>query len=1018
MVVLILESVPPSLRGELSRWMLEPKGGVFVGTLSGAVRDLLWDKAIREVRQGGCTMLHRADNEQGFAVRSFGDTSRAVEEWDGLFLVRRPTPMPDPTPGAEGEPAPAAAQPIELHPELWAKSPRGLKLSPEAPQFHPLLCHLLDAAMVALQMWRRVLSSALTARLTERLGCRSQDEAGRWVAFFVGLHDLGKATPNFAAQWPDGWFRIRRSGYESVKHEKAPSHGEMTAATLWRILTSLGCPKGIALPVAQVIGGHHGLFPKDMPEATRKAGGGRWEIARANLVRALLAALDLQGAPWPSGDVATGNGFLITLAGLTSVADWIASDVVSFPFAGDSFTLDEYRRRSRRQARHALNRLGWLGRPREQMPRSFAELFDRKPNVLQRQVIAQLPKLEPPGILVIESPMGGGKTEAALTVADAWAVAGHAGFYVGLPTMATSNQIFSRVKTYLGNRYPGQGVTYQLLHGHASLHEEFELLLAEGKAFLRPTGIGQREDAPTPGVMAAEWFTYKKRGLLAPYGVGTVDQALMAVLQTKHYFVRLFGLAGKVVILDEVHAYDAYMLALMAHLLTWLAAIGSPVILLSATLPDQTRAALVSAYSSGMGAPATPLPSAPYPRLSWYAGGGPGALTLTDLPERTVSLEWFTESEGSEPPRWMEDLVGRLSDEGCAAVICNNVRRAQFVFAWLRDRLPADTCLLFHAQFPFDERMQRENDVLRLFGPEKAERPRRFVLVATQVVEQSLDLDFDLIVTDLAPVDLLLQRSGRLFRHSHTRRPPGFTAPTMWVVTPPLGDDGGPTFSGADRRVYDEHILLASWYHLQGRKTIAIPDDVSALVEAVYGAEEPPAGLDRDLIARWLKTAARLAKVRAHRETEAGRREIPGVTAELLDHPQADLDEDEASVAHPALRGVTRLSGPNCAVVCLAATPDGVPCLPDGQPVDLAAEPDLARTRALLGRSLRISRANLALALLALDPPAGWRKSPHLRGHRCLVFDEAGYALVGDQQLRLTRDLGFEVLREGEEADS
>ncbi len=913
---------------------------------------------------------------------------------------------------------PLAADPVSLHPELWAKSPRGLHLPPDAPQFHPLLCHLIDAAMVALQMWRRVLSAALKTRLTERLGCRSQEEAGRWIAFFVGLHDLGKATPNFAVQWDEGWFRIRQSGYEACKHDKAPSHGEMTTATLHKILKELGCAKDIALPVAQVIGGHHGLFPQAIPEATRKAGGGRWEAARTNLVRALLATLDLQGAPWPSGDVTADNGFLVTLAGLTSVADWIASDASSFPFAGDSFTLEAYRRQSRRQAREALHRLGWLGRPTTETPRSFTELFDRIPNALQRQVIAQLPQLAPPGILVIESPMGGGKTEAALTVADAWAAAGHAGFYIGLPTMATSNQIFGRVKTYLGNRYPAQGVTYQLLHGHASLHEEFELLLAQGKAFLRPTGVGQREDAPAPGVMAAEWFTYKKRGLLAPYGVGTVDQALMAVLQTKHYFVRLFGLAGKVVVLDEVHAYDAYMLALMAHLLTWLAAIGSPVILLSATLPDRTRAALLSAYATGLGAAEAPLPSAPYPRLSWWAGGKPGAVTLTDLPERTMSLQWCTESDDPAAPGWLEALVDRLSDGGCAAVICNNVRRAQDVFRRLRDRLPADTCLLFHAQFPFDERMQREDAALRLFGPKKAERPQRFVLVATQVVEQSLDLDFDLIVTDLAPVDLLLQRSGRLCRHSYTQRLSSFTAPTLWVITPPLGDDGGPTFSGADRKVYDEHVLLASWYHLQGRETIAIPGDVSALVEAVYGAAEPPAGLGPALAERWQKTAVRLAQVRAHHDTEAGRREIPPMQSELLSHPQADLDDDDASVVHPALRGVTRLAGPSCAVVCLTAGPDGVPCLPDGQPVDLAAEPDLTRTRALLGRSLRINRANLALALLARNPPPGWRRSPHLRGHRCLVFDQAGYAQVGDQPLRLGPDFGLEVLGKGEEANS
>lgn len=1012
MVVLILESVPSSLRGELSRWMLEPKAGVFVGTLSAAVRDLIWEKAVREVRQGGCTMLYRTNNEQGFAVRSFGDTTREVEEWEGLFLVRRPTPT---APGGVPVPEGTSAEPTELHPELWAKSPRGLNLPPEAPQFHPLLCHLIDAAMVALQMWRRVLSPSLKARLTQVLRCSTQDEAGRWVAFFAGLHDLGKATPNFACQWEEGWFRIRRAGYEGCKYDKAPRHGDMTAATLFRILGALGCPEGIAIPVAQIIGGHHGLFPQAIPEASRKAGGGRWDVARSNLVRALLTALDLKGTPWPTGGVSGENGFLVTLAGLTSVADWIASDISSFPFAGDTFTVSDYCRRARRQARQALHRLGWLGRPSAHTPRGFTELFSRTPNALQRQVIAQLPDITPPGIFVIESPMGGGKTEAALTVADAWAGAGHPGFYIALPTMATSNQIFGRVQKYLGNRYPGQGVTYQLLHGHASLHEEFELLLSQGKAFLTPSGVG-RPDEVASGVMAAEWFTYKKRGLLAPYGVGTVDQALMAVLQTKHFFVRLFGLAGRVVILDEVHAYDAYMMALMAHLLTWLGALGSPVVLVSATLPERTRASLLSAYAAGMGRTDGTLPTVAYPRLSWWSGEGPGAISLTGLPERTIYLNWFEDSGDLQATPWTRDLVDRLAGGGCAAVICNNVRRAQAVFCQLRKLLPAGTSLLFHAQFPFDDRMEREKAALRFFGPDKSERPERFVLVATQVVEQSLDLDFDLIVTDLAPVDLLLQRSGRLFRHDHTQRPALFEKPTLWVIKPPQGEDGGPAFSLADRLVYAEHVLLASWHHLKDRKQIAIPGDVSTLVETVYGTGTPPDGLDPGLTARWVETAERLAEVRQRNEKEALTREIPSVTAELLTHPQADLDDDEQSMAHPALRGVTRLSGPSCAVVCLVIGPDGSPCLPDGTAVDLEAEPDLPRTRALLGRSLRISRPDVAKVLLAAAPPPGWRRSAHVRAHRCLIFDQTGRTMVGQHLLTLDPDLG--LVYGGEEADS
>src|SRR5439155_18827385 len=221
---------------------------------------------------------------------------------------------------------------------------------------------------------------------------------------------------------------------------------------------------------------------------------------------------------------------------------------------------------------------------------------------------------------------------------------------------ATSNQMFSRVREFLEERFAGTNVLLQLQHGHAALSAEFETNLKKGATLLKLTPVydeigtahqHQHHDDCTPGVVAAEWFTHRKRGLLAPFGVGTVDQAQMAVLHTKHVFVRLFGLAHKTVIIDEVHAYDAYMSKLLERLLEWLAALGSPVVLLSATLPGERRKALLAAYRRGLNgyvkeAPVAPVKPVEYPRITWATKSESAEQHIESSAElsRILQLKW------------------------------------------------------------------------------------------------------------------------------------------------------------------------------------------------------------------------------------------------------------------------------------------------------------------------------------------------------------------------------------------
>lgn len=1011
MVVLILESAPPGLRGELTKWMLEPKAGVFVGTISATVRDLLWEKACQEVRMGGCTMLYRAPNEQGFAIRSFGDTTRQVEEWEGLFLVRRPAPQAD----GLRKPAEILSWDQLLHVEVWAKSSDRVELAPGEGSYHPLICHMTDVAMVALRLWQYVLPPALREQFRVQLGVATLAEAGRWIAFFAGLHDLGKATPVFAKQWADGWKVLAHKGYRLARSEDSKPHGVLSTHLLRQLLAEMKLPAGIARPVAHVVGGHHGTFAsaRDLTHATRFVGDGAWTQAQANLVRVLAHVLGADQLVVPTGDLTEQNGLLMNLAGLTSVADWIASDHSLFPFAGETVRLPAYPRRARWLAWKALHRLGWFHRPHPKSTISFQELFDKVPNSLQEQVAGVAPELQGPSLVLLEYPMGGGKTEGALYLADFLAAtAGQSGIYFALPTMATSNQMFGRVNTYLENRFPASTVNVQLLHGHAALSAAFDVLKRAGAEVIQPTRI---YDGKGSGLLAAEWFTYRKRGLLAPYGIGTIDQALLAVLQSKHFFVRLFGLAGKVVILDEIHAYDTYMQTLLARLLTWLAACGSTIILLSATLPARTRQALLSAYAAGRGREHSSVEgTVPYPRISWVSEGGDGARHIDGAPQRALLLSACQQADDA----WILDLKAALAEGGCAAVILNTVTRAQAVYQILQDHFPPGELLLFHPRYPFDERMQRETAVLTRFGPEPAERPHRMVVVATQVIEQSLDLDFDLMVTDLAPVDLLLQRSGRLWRHRRPWRPPSLKEPTLWTLMPATDEEGRPVFEPGSISVYDSHTLLRTWLVLTGRNQVSIPEDVEGLVEAVYRQEPAPLDLSDSLRAFWSDTWSKLENDQRRDTGQAQKRYIPEVDGDLFGMEMQALDEDNESL-HPAHQAMTRLGGLSVSVICLLTEGGKLWAVgEERREIRLEKKPDPTDLRALLGRSLRISFAlRLVKQILAQEPPPTWQGSAYLRRYRLLQFDPGGACLTEGLPLRLDPTLGLLLVAQREEEE-
>ena len=933
------------------------------------------------------------------------------------------------------------------------------KLLPQregAQSFHPLLCHMLDVAAVAHALWRQALSPAACWSLAAGLKL-PEEAAARWVAFLAGLHDLGKACPVFQ-------LRREAQALAAFYHDlpgpppgaTAP-HGHVTTRTLPSLLAQAWrVPNDVAKRLAAVVGGHHGVFPRSREIQNLRddeVGRGEWEASRERLMTTVAAALGLPRDSIPSH---LDHPTAMALAGLVSVADWIGSNTTYFPYwvqdpaVIPSLDPHDYYARAEQRAIRALEELGWTGWTAPVAPASFQSLFPhlRAPRPLQEAVVALAERLTSPAIVVIEAPMGEGKTEAALYLTDRWGMQpGPRGAYVALPTQATSNQMFSRLRNFLATRYAGERVTVQLVHGHTALSAELQELLRLEKAgqppFL-PTAIhadGSGRSEESASVVAGEWFTYRKRGLLAPFGVGTIDQALLAVLQTRHVFVRLFGLAHKVVIVDEVHAYDTYMSMLLERLLEWLAALGSPVVLLSATLPRQRRDALVAAYRRGLGPEGrATLPDVPYPRIAWASATDIGAETISTSSQvtRRLLVEWIDgrlPSSDAEPFPLGERLHEALLAGGCAAVICNTVTRAQTVYRALRRYFPGDAddglpvLDLFHARYRFRERDEREKRALLRFGKpggtvslgngkvQRVRRPHRAVLVATQIIEQSLDLDFDVLVTDLAPIDLVLQRAGRLHRHARGARPVGLSAPRVLLCQPESEEKGVPRFESGTAAVYDAHILLRTWLALRGRQSIRVPDEVADLIEAVYADQSCPPEFVAQWGAAWEETMrARNEAVEAEkREAELRWLRGPRYDGQLWRYTE-DPREEDAPDFHQAHQALTRLAPPTVQLVCLYGTLDAPAFDPARtEPVPNERQPGVAVVRRLLECAVPVAHRGVVPLLLAQRPPAGWQRSSLLRHCRLVVLDGAGRTTVGRYDLRLDDEVGLEIRMRGGE---
>ncbi|MFO0558673.1 MAG: CRISPR-associated helicase Cas3' [Polyangiales bacterium] len=864
---------------------------------------------------------------------------------------------------------------------------------------HPLLLHMLDVAAVAGTLLQRTNAAVRNELLSL---CSDERQAFRWFLFIVALHDFGKASPAFQkkAEWAPK--ELSAYGFDFDPPRSARHHGDLGFVFLSTTLIAHAVPAAHAHALARAVAAHHGQFPIDAnitanQPGSQECGNDCWSKARAGIEKQLAAFFEIKDGE----HVRCSRSLIVLLAGICAVADWIGSMQEFFVYEPPAEKLCHYWPRALRRARRALDAAGFPTVASSRDARSFTTLFPSyTPWPLHERADELAASITEPALVIVEAPMGEGKTEAALVLSEAFdASALSHGCYFGLPTQATANQMLGRVERFLRRTSPDGRSNLQLVHGEATLVDAYRKLLA----------VYDRGSSDAVG--AQRWFVSKKRALLAEYGVGTIDQALLGVMLVRHLFVRLFGLASKTVIFDEVHAYDTYTSTIIERLLSWLAALRCPVVLLSATLPSERRAALVAAYQRGCdGALAAP-PPASYPRITTTTRSRCEASSFNP---RGASVSIRIETVDPSPVV----IAQRLSDElttrgGCIAYIANSVRRAQEVFAHIQAIDSAET-LLIHARMLPDVRREREKQLEQWLGPEGPEthRPERCIVVGTQVLEQSLDVDFDLIVTDLAPIDLLLQRAGRLHRHKRSNRAATHALPRLLIARP----EGPHATSPIDdvSKVYAEAIVRQTLSTLDGRETITLPDDIERLVESVYSLTVPAA--DDELFGAKIEYFGG----RAAQRQDALTRLVPAPDAsnDPFTSLRVEFEEEDDPAVHERLRAVTRSGPPSVELVCLVRK--GGALFADDActiPVDLAREPDARLVEALARRSIGVSTPGLVRFLVSSEreaasfAPERWSKSALLRYRRCAPFDD-GVANVGDYRLELDDELGLTITRD------
>lgn len=908
----------------------------------------------------------------------------------------------------------------------------------------PLSVHLEDTGLVIGWLWNHWLSEGQREYLISQMqtagfcgettGRTDEYTAESFVRFLGAVHDIGKATPAFQIKRgfscsPDlDQFLIdclEKAGFTGISDlvlaNPEKSHHALAGEVILQEM-------GIADDIASIIGAHHGkpvdskslcenqsAYPANyyQDESTETETALRWKAAHTYFFQ---KALDIGGLSQNDLPAVSQPGQVI-LSGLLIMADWIASNENYFPLLPidtDQVACEDVSKRFQEGISRWYKDLPHEVEKPLSAENLYMQRFGFQPRKFQQVIFNSVAKLNDPGIVVIEAPTGGGKTEAALAAVEQISAVSHrSGLFFGLPTQATSDGIFDRIVHWTQNMSADYGnSSIQLVHGKAALNKTMQNIRRQSSA--------SNIDIDDGGsVLVNEWFSGRKTASLDDFVVGTVDQFLMMALKQKHFALRHLGFSRKVIVIDEVHAYDAYMQQYLKEALRWAGAYHVPVVLLSATLPSEIRNDLIEQYLLGRGVRKKELQVQlgttvnAYPMLTMSDGNEIMQITEFQKEEnKTIRIKKL--SEDALPDK----ITELMRDDGVIGIIVNTVKRAQMIAVQCAELFGRDCVELLHASFIATDRSLEEERILSMIG-KGAKRPKKKIIIGTQVLEQSLDIDFDVLITDLCPMDLLLQRIGRLHRHNIIR-PEAYTVPVTYV----LGISPEWKFHTGSSYIYSDYLLARTQEFLP--EEIHVPSDVSVLVQKVYDEDEDFAK-NESLAPHYseIKDAFENNKVKKKEKADVFCMGDPKLRIKpeknnmigMLKSDLPDTSSEEFACAQ------VRDTHETIEVIALKKLENGYSTFQNHN--NLADDIENAETGKMIaqqtlrlpysitayGKTARVireledyNRKNLAV----------WQKQPWLKGTLGILFDDQNQFSIGDRKLQYDSFLGLRVLEREE----
>lgn len=681
----------------------------------------------------------------------------------------------------------------------------------------PLICHLLETGMTT----KVLLEKGLLVPFVDELAIYMKEKRETIVAFLSflsAIHDIGKIHPHF--QWKIGNEMQGMKIYEqlSFRHEQ---YGQdlIQNSDMFDMI-----PERLRAVVGEIVALHHqghktGDYYVPPGESFQICTNAQKEVLEI-LYRTFPFVLS--SSKWRYT-----NGVASILSAIINLSDWIASTHGAFSENGYE-DHEEYLNSLEKQAYQFLKNNYMLYQPNEsrfakaQKETDFFRIMQMtNPRSMQEHVIKLCKHHPTGGLTIIEAPCGEGKTAAALYAASH--IKGSNGFYMALPTSATSESIHEEV---------------QMLCNQANL----KLPVFNGRAWMSEKDITIDADL---------WLSPSRQKLFYPVAVGTVDQLIKAALMEKYGLLRLLALLGKVVIIDEMHAYDLYMQDMIEQFLKYCGMFHVPVIILSATLPSVTKGRLLSAYAGFEDKKKQYMLNgveveydgkwnmqSSYPLLTMVSNVDYGkTIEVTEEIFPASKKQVYQYEMVSISESYIEEIsalcMDKIKDGGCLAVIVNLVDDAKELYRFLKNKVDSGTELfLLHGRNTEYQKEKASDKVKKLFGKDRSYRPKKSIVISTQILEQSMDIDFDFMCSILAPMDLLLQRFGRYRRHGSQgtiREIVDVSDDKILIFTPENTDK--------HTQVYEKEIVEKTKGILKknSEKILHLPEETRTLIESVYG---------------------------------------------------------------------------------------------------------------------------------------------------------------------------------------